>query len=81
MITFKDILDLKPYCNIYINNVSLVKLYDNPDNYIVSDMKVCDGGLELLVCPKDGFTVKYNELGYVGAGLYREPSFEREDKE
>lgn len=50
MITFKDILDLKPYCNIYVgNNVSIVKLYDNPNNYIVSDMKVCDGGLELLV--------------------------------
>lgn len=79
MITFKDILDLKPHCNVYVgNNVSLVKLYDNPDNYIVSDMKVCDDcGLELLVCPKDGFSVKYNELGYVSAGLYRDMVFKK----
>jgi hypothetical protein len=37
-------------------------------------MKVCDGGLglELLVCPKDGFSIKYNKLGYVSAGLYNE---------
>lgn len=77
MITFKDILDLKPYCNIYVNNsISLVKLYDNPDYYIVTDMKVCDGGLELLVCPKDGFSFKYNKLGYVSAGIYDEKEVE-----
>ena len=77
LITFKDILDLKPYCNIYVNNsISLVKLYDNPDYYIVTDMKVCDGGLELLVCPKDGFSFKYNKLGYVSAGIYEEKEVE-----
>lgn len=77
MITFKDMLDLKPHCNIYVgNNISFVKLYDNPDYYIITDMKVCDGGLELLVCPKDGFNFKYNELGYVSAGLRGEESEE-----
>lgn len=68
--TVKDIIDLNPYCNVYINsNTDFVKLYKNPDNYIISDMKVCDGGLELLVYPKGGFSMKYDKSGRVSAGL------------
>lgn len=70
--TVKDIIDLNPYCNIYIyinSNTDFVKLYKNPDNYIISDMKVCDGGLELLVYPKGGFSIKYDKSGRISAGL------------
>ena len=71
--TVKDIIDLNPYCNIYINsNTDFVKLYKNPDNYIISDMKVCDGGLELLVYPKGGFSIKYDKSGRISAGLTSE---------
>ena len=35
-------------------------------------MKVCDGGLELLVYPKGGFSIKYDKSGRISAGLTSE---------
>jgi hypothetical protein len=56
MITFKDIINLNPSCSIRVNNVNLVDLYNNSDEYIITDMKICGiNELELLVCPKDGW--------------------------
>ena len=71
MITLKDIIDLNPYGQIYIKNVSFVDAYKNCENYIVSDMKPCKDnyGIELLVYPKDGFCLKYGKHGEISAGL------------
>lgn len=79
MITFKDIVELRPYCAIYVNNgTDIVNLYEHSDNYIVTDMKT-RGGLELLVCPKDSFNLRYNKRGYLSAGVGFEELYEDED--
>ena len=85
MITLKDIIDLKPYGKICIKNVSFVDAYNHCDDYIVSDMKPLsdDYGIELLVCPKDGFCLKYGKYGEISAGLeldkfYKDASLELE---
>lgn len=50
MITLKDIVDLKPKCNVIINNAkqcNVIDMFRIPKNFIVTDMCVVNDKLVL----------------------------------
>ena len=72
MITLKDMINLRPYCQVVVNNHKEIDFIDtckHPENYIVSDMRVNGGKLEVLVNMKGELTWKFRENGFVGLQL------------
>ena len=52
MITLKDIIDLRPYCKVWVANIldyDVVDMINNTDKYIITDMEVCEDRLNVLV--------------------------------
>lgn len=52
MITLKDIIDLKPYCKVWVANIrdyDVVDMINNADRYIITDMDVYENTLNVLV--------------------------------
>ena len=52
MITLKDIIDLKPYCKVWVANImdyDVVDIINNTERYIITDMEVFENTLNILV--------------------------------